>query len=69
MVYFYLATVVYFYSALDTIGFILPDISNSFFGMLTLGIEKVLRKNDYRLIPCNTNARRNLEELRFDGSE
>lgn len=44
-----------------TIGFILPDISNSFFGMLTLGIERVLRKNNYRLILCNTNGRYDLE--------
>jgi len=31
----------------NTIGFILPDISNSFFGMLTLSIEKKVRRHGY----------------------
>lgn len=44
-----------------TIGFILPDISNSFFGMVAVGIEKVLRKNGYHLILCNTDGDDDLE--------
>lgn len=45
----------------NSIGFILPDISNSFFAMVTVGIEKVLRKNGYHLILCNTDGRHELE--------
>ncbi len=45
----------------STIGFILPDISNDFFGMVAVGIEKVLHKRDYHLILCNTNGKNNLE--------
>ena len=45
----------------STIGFILPDISNDFFGMVAVGIEKVLHKRHYQLILCNTNGKNNLE--------
>lgn len=45
----------------NTIGFIVPDISNSFFGEVTVGLEKVFRKNDYHLILCLTGRRDDLE--------
>jgi len=45
----------------STIGFILPDISNSFFGEVTVGLEKVFRKKGYHLLLCLTDRRENLE--------
>jgi len=37
-----------------TIGVVISDASNYFFGELLLGIEEVLRPADYGLIVCNT---------------
>lgn len=45
----------------STVGFIVPDISSSFFGTVALGIEKVLRKYNYNLILCNMDGKHNLE--------
>lgn len=36
------------------IGFIVPDISNSFFTSLAKGIEKIISKKGFNLILCNT---------------
>lgn len=38
-----------------TIGLIVPDIQNPFFGELASRIERLLRQHDYSLILCNTN--------------
>jgi len=45
----------------STVGFIVNDVSSSFFGMVALGIERILRKHNYNLILCNTDDRHNLE--------
>lgn len=39
----------------NTLGLILPDISNSFFGELAKGAEKTASENNYNIILCNTN--------------
>lgn len=39
----------------NTLGLILPDISNSFFGELAKGAEKTASENAYNIILCNTN--------------
>ncbi len=39
----------------NTIGLILPDISNSFFGELAKGAEGKAAENDFNIILCNTN--------------
>ncbi len=38
-----------------TIGLIVPDIQNPFFGELSWRIEKILREHGYSTILCNTN--------------
>lgn len=38
-----------------TIGLIVPDIRNPFFGELASKIERLLRQHDYSTILCNTN--------------
>ncbi len=38
-----------------TVGIVVSDITNPFFGELLLGIEEVLRPQNYALIICNTN--------------
>lgn len=38
-----------------TIGIVISDSSNPFFGELLLGVEEVLRPQNYALIICNTN--------------
>jgi len=38
-----------------TIGLIVPDIQNPFFGELASQIERLLRQHDYSLILCNAN--------------
>ena len=45
----------------NTVGFIVNDASSSFFGMVALGIERILRKHNYNLILCNTDDRHDLE--------
>lgn len=45
----------------NTIGFVVPDISNSFFGEVAVGLERVFRKRDYHLILCFTDRRNDLE--------
>lgn len=44
------------YSRSFTIGFMIPDISNSFFGSLALLIEQYFKEKGYSLYICNTNA-------------
>lgn len=39
----------------NTIGLILPDISNSFFGELAKGAERKAAENNFNIILCNTN--------------
>lgn len=38
-----------------TVGIVVSDASNPFFGELLLGVEEVLRPENYALIICNTN--------------
>ena len=38
-----------------TVGIVISDSSNPFFGELLLGVEEVLRPQNYALIICNTN--------------
>ena len=38
-----------------TVGIVVSDISNPFFGELLLGVEEVLRPHNYALMICNTN--------------
>ena len=44
------------------IGFVLPDISNSYFATLIEEIENVLAENGYHLIIVNTKENKELEE-------
>lgn len=39
----------------NTIGLIVPDISNSFFGELAKGAESKAAENNFNIILCNTN--------------
>lgn len=39
----------------STIGLILPDITNTWFAQLALGIEKEARKHHYNIFLCNSN--------------
>ena len=39
----------------QTVGVIVPDISNSYYAEITRGIEDVANKNGYTVIICNTN--------------
>lgn len=45
----------------NTIGLIIPDISNSFFSEMTKGIEDTGRQAGYNLILCNSNDQQDLE--------
>lgn len=45
----------------NTLGLIIPDISNIFFSELAKGVEDEGRKYDYNVILCNTNDRHDLE--------
>lgn len=45
----------------NTIGLIVPDISNVFFSELTKGIEDAGREAGYNLILCNSNDKQALE--------
>lgn len=39
----------------STIGLIVPDITNTWFAQLALGIEKEARKHNYNIFLCNSN--------------
>ncbi len=45
----------------NTLGLIIPDISNIFFSELAKGIEIEGRRNNYNVIFCNTNDKHDLE--------
>lgn len=45
----------------NTIGLIIPDISNVFFSEITKGTEDIAHKKGYNLILCNSNDRHALE--------
>lgn len=45
----------------NTIGLIIPDISNIFFSALTKGVEDAGRKAGYNLILCDSNDKHTLE--------
>lgn len=49
----------------DTIGLILPDISNSFFSTLALGVEEAAHKRGKNILFCNTSqdAERDIESM------
>jgi LacI family transcriptional regulator len=46
----------------ETIGVIVSDISNPFFGSVISGIEKVLRDEEYHVLLCDANEDPQLEE-------
>ncbi len=48
------------------IGLIISDVTNSFFGEMTRGIEDVLVSNGYSLMLCNTNEVLEREEYYID---
>jgi len=50
----------------NLIGFIVPDISNSYFSTIIEEVEKVLTKNQYNLVIANTNEtkKRELDHIR-----
>ena len=48
------------------IGLIISDVTNTFFGELTRGIEDALFANDYSLMLCNTNEVLEREEYYID---
>lgn len=45
----------------NTLGLIIPDISNTFFAELAKGVEDEGRKYDYNVILCNTNDKHDTE--------
>lgn len=45
----------------NTLGLIIPDISNTFFSELAKGVEDEGRKYDYNVILCNTNDKHCIE--------
>lgn len=49
----------------DTVGLILPDISNSFFATLALGVEEEAHKQGKNILLCNTgqDAERDVESM------
>jgi LacI family transcriptional regulator len=47
----------------NTIGLIVPDIQNPFFGELSWRIERLLREHGYSTILCNTNELQKNEEF------
>lgn len=47
----------------NTIGLIVPDIQNPFFGELSWRIERLLREHGYSTILCNTNEVQENEEF------
>jgi len=46
----------------QTIGVIVPDISNAFYANVIKGIEKVARENEQSIIVCNSDENITLEE-------
>lgn len=48
-------------SRIDTIGIIVPDITNEFFAMLILALQKELFEHDYSCIILNTNESEEIE--------
>jgi len=49
-----------------TIGVIIPDISNPFFGMAIRGCEDLLFQKEYSLVLCNTNEDINRERFNLE---
>jgi LacI family transcriptional regulator len=50
----------------NTIGLIIPDISNIFFSELAKGVEDCCRKNAYNVILCNSNDEYQIEQQSID---
>lgn len=50
----------------NTLGLIIPDISNTFFSELAKGVEDEGRKYDYNVILCNTDDKHDLEVKYID---
>ncbi|MEL6655118.1 MAG: LacI family DNA-binding transcriptional regulator [Bacteroidota bacterium] len=50
----------------NTVGLLIPDISNPFFANLALQAELALRKADKMLVLCNTNDDTNTEQATLD---
>jgi LacI family transcriptional regulator len=46
----------------STIGLIVPDITNTWFAQLALGIEKEARKHHYNIFLCNSNDDMKIEK-------
>ena len=40
----------------DTIGFIVTDLSNPFFSVMSKGIDRIISKKEYSLLVCNTDS-------------
>lgn len=45
----------------NTLGLIIPDISNMFFSEIAKGVEDEGRKDNYNVILCNTNDKHDIE--------
>ena len=45
----------------NTIGLILPDISNSFYAILARSVEDIARKNNYSVIMCSSDENKESE--------
>lgn len=50
----------------NTIGYIIPDFTNQFFGMVFNGIDKVLKENNFNILVLNSNGRKENEEKCID---
>jgi LacI family transcriptional regulator len=46
----------------NTIGYIIPDFTNQFFGMVFNGIDNVIKDNNYNVLVLNSNGIRENEE-------
>jgi len=50
----------------NVIGYIIPDFTNQFFGVVFNGIEKEFRKAGYNILVSNSNGEEELEEKSID---
>ena len=52
-------------SKTNTIGIIVPEINNPFFGEIIKGISQIADENNLNIILCNTDDKRDKELKRF----
>ncbi|MHB8277434.1 MAG: LacI family DNA-binding transcriptional regulator [Candidatus Humimicrobiaceae bacterium] len=50
----------------NTIGYIIPDFTNQFFGMIFNGIDRVIKENNYNVLVLNSNGIKENEENCID---